>query len=150
MTALLSEFSIFCVRAEGKIWMARYASKHASQSLPISHFCVYSALRNLTWKLQVICGSLAYWTMAILSETFFEWFRVELEIQLESYGPRQASVVFWYDIVRVYCKSVYTSLFDTQLRLTTKFPHLMTAYMYYTPNGGFSAIDASFYANKVG
>ena len=33
MTALLSEMSIFCVRAGFEIQMANYASKHASQSL---------------------------------------------------------------------------------------------------------------------
>ena len=32
----------------------------------------------------------------------------------------------------------------TQLHLTTKLTYLMTAYMYYTPNGGFTANDASF------
>ena len=26
----------------------------------------------------------------------------------------------------------------------------MTAYMYYTSNGGFTAYDASFYKNKIG
>ena len=33
MTALLSEMSIFCVRAGCQVWMVRYASKHALQSL---------------------------------------------------------------------------------------------------------------------
>ena len=30
---------------------------------------------------------------AVLSETFFVWFRVALEIRLESYDPRHALVV---------------------------------------------------------
>ena len=63
----------------------------------ISLFCVYSVLRHITWKLQVMCGSLAYWTTAILSHTFFAWFRVALEMPLEIYGQRHASVVLWYD-----------------------------------------------------
>ena len=78
------------------------------------------------------------------------WFRVTLGIKLESYGPRHASVVLCYDIVCVYCKFVYTSLFGTQLSLTTKLTYVMTAYMYYTPNNGFPDNDVSFYKNKVG
>ena len=74
---------------------------------PISHFCVYSALRQTAWKLQVICGSLAYWTTALLSETFFVWFRVALEIQLESYSLRHASVVLWYTTLYAYTASLY-------------------------------------------
>ena len=54
------------------------------------------------------------------------------------------------DIVCVYCKSVHTSLIDTQLRLTIKLRNLMTVCMYYTPNAGFTVNDASFYKNKVG
>ena len=77
------------------------------------------------------------------------WFRVALGIQLESYGSRHVWVVLRYDIVCVYCKCAYTVLFGTQLRLTTKLMYLMTAYMYYTLNGGFTANDASFYNNKV-
>ena len=36
------------------------------------------------------------------------------------------------------------------VHLTTKLMYIMTAYMYYTPNSGFTANDASFYKNKVG
>ena len=35
----------------------------------------------------------AFRTTGMLSETFFVWFRVPLDIRLESYGPRRASVV---------------------------------------------------------
>ena len=38
------------------------------------------------------------------------WFRVALEIQLESYGPRHASVVLWYDILCAYTASLYNML----------------------------------------
>ena len=55
----------------------------------ISHSCVHSALRRITWKLQVICGHAAYRTTPILSETFFVLFRFTLEIQLESYCTAQ-------------------------------------------------------------
>ena len=50
----------------------------------------------------------------------------------------------------IYCKSVYTWLFGTLLRETTKLTYLMIACMNYTPNGGFTANGASFYKNKVG
>ena len=153
MTALLWEMFIFYVRGGCKILMAaRYASKCASQTLSYKPFCVFSALRHITWKLQAICGSIAYCITSILSETFIVWFRVIPEIQLESYDPRQALVVLRYiqHCARVYCKSVYTSLFGTQLCLTTKLTYLMTAYMYYTPNRGFTANNASFYKSKVG
>ena len=36
-----------------------------------------------------------------------------------------------------------------QARLTTKLMYLMSVYMYYTPNGGFTANNAPFYKNKV-
>ena len=139
MTPLLSEMSIFCVRGGWQILMVRYASNVHRSLFPISYFCIYSVLRHINLKTQVICGSLAYRTTAILLETFFLWFKVALEIQLESYGPRHTPVIFWCDIVCVYCKSVYTSLFGLQLCLTTKLmyvmtAYIMTAYMYYPPN----------------
>ena len=97
MTALLSEMSIFCVRAGYEIWMASYASKRISQSLSDKPFVCARVvvLRHITWKLQVIYGCSANRTIAVLFETFFVWFRVAWEIWLESYGPRHASVVLW-------------------------------------------------------
>ena len=60
----------------------------------------------------------------------------------------------WY-IVCIYCKPVYTSVYNyariyigMQLRLATKLTYLMTAC--YTPNDDFTAKDASFYKNRVG
>ena len=85
----------------------------------------------------------------MLSETLFVWFRIALEIQLDSYGPRHVSVILSYDIVCIHCWSIYILLFGTQLHLATKLTYLMSAYMYYTLNGGFTADDASFYENKV-
>ena len=73
------------------------------------------------------------WTFSILnncyiSETFFVWFRVVLEIRLESYSPRHASVVLWCSIVCAYCKPAYTctctSLIGTQLHLTPKLMYI--------------------------
>ena len=37
-----------------------------------------------------------------------------------------------------------------QLRQTMKLTYLITAYMCYTPNGSFTANDASFYNSSVG
>ena len=88
---------------------------------------------------------------AILSETFFVWFRVSLEIQPESYGLRRALGIVCYMTLYAYTvSSVYTLLFVTQLHLTTKLMYLMTACMYYAPKGAFTANNASFYKNKFG
>ena len=127
-------------------WQVLPPNTHRSP-FSTSHSCVYSVLRHITWKLQFICGRSAYRTTAILSESFFMWFRVALEIQLESYSSRHASVVLWNNIVCIYCKPTYTSLFGTQLGLT-KLTYLMTAY--YTPSNSFTANNASFHKNKVG
>ena len=100
-TALLSEMSIFCVRAGCEKRMVSYASKDASQSLsnkPFVHIPLYLEA-CITWKLQLICERSTYRTTAMLSGTFFVCFRVAWEIQLKSYGPRHASVVLWYSIV---------------------------------------------------
>ena len=63
------------------------------------------------------------------------WYRVALEIRLERYGPSYASVVLY--IACVYCKPAYSSLFGTQLRLTTKLTGLTTEY--YTTNDRLTA-----------
>ena len=144
MTALLLEMYIFHVRAGCEIWMVSYASKYASQSLSDKQSYAYSVLRRITWKLQVILGYSGYQTTAILSETFFVLFRFAIEIQLESYDPRHALVVLWYDIVCMYCKPAYISLFDTQLCLTTNLTYMYLITAYYTPNDGFTANDALF------
>ena len=69
---------------------------------PISHFCVYSAVRH---KLENFRSYVEY--RRIISEKFPVWFRVALQVQLESYGLRHASVgrSLIYHIVCVYCKS---------------------------------------------
>ena len=83
------------------------------------------------------------------TKTFFMWFRIALVIRLNSYDPRHASDVLWYNIIMwVYCKPVYTSLLGMQLCLTTKLTYFMTSY--YTSNDSFTASDASFHKNKVG
>ena len=79
----------------------------------------------------------------------FVWFRVAIEIRLESYSPRHASVVLWNDIVLTnHLEPIVYKYNSTQLHLTTKLTYVMTAY--YIPNDGFTANDASFYKNKVG
>ena len=149
MTALL-EMSISVLELDVRYdWQVMVPNLHHSYFL-ISHLCV---LTCITWKLQVIYGLYgrsAYWTTAILSETFIVWFRVARDIQLESYGSRHASVVLWYKIVCLYCKPIHTLPFDAKLHvcMTTKLTYLMTAY--YTTNNGFASNDSSFYKNKVG
>ena len=96
MTVLLSEMSIFCVRAGCKLWLESYGSKHASWSLSKKLF-VHTNMYNL--KLQVIYGHCASWTSALLSEIFLVCIRVTWEIWLESSGTRHISVILWYNIV---------------------------------------------------
>ena len=147
-SALLSKMSIFCVRAGCKKGLVSYGSKHALQSLSDKPF-VHTYITHLTWKLQVVPRHSTHWTTAQLSETFVVWYRDAWEIWPESYGPRHALVVFWYNIVCVFCKPIHTLLFSTQLRMTTKlmYTYLMTAY--YTPNDSFPANAASSFKNKV-
>ena len=117
MTALLLEMSIFCGRAGCEIWMASYASKHASQSPFDKPFLrIYSVLRHITWKPQVICARSAYRTTAVISQTLFVWFTVALEIRLGSYGSRHASVVLWYNIAwaRTYITNWYATTPDNK------------------------------------
>ena len=125
-------------------WRVTPANTHCSIFL-ISHFCTYSVLTYITQILQVICGRSAYRTTSIISKTFFVWFRVALKIRLESYGSSYASVVLWYYHatlhVCIYCKTIYTALIGTQLRLTTKVTGLTIGY--YTTNNGLTANDAS-------
>ena len=96
--------------------------------------------------LQVIHGHCAYQTTALLLKTFLERFRVAWESWLESYSPRHTSVVLWYNIVCVYCKSVHLSRFSVQLCMTTKLMYRTIAC--YTTNNGFTANDTLFYMYK--
>ena len=61
-------------------WWVMAPNAHCSL-FPISHLCVFTCI---TWKLQVICECSAYQMTALLSETFFMWFRAAWEIWLES------------------------------------------------------------------
>ena len=90
-TALSLEMSIFWVRAACKIQSKSYGSKHTSQSLSDMTFCVHfhAQLENYRSYLGVL-------HMERLLPCVF--YGVTWEIQLESYGPRNVSVVLWYNI----------------------------------------------------
>ena len=79
-------------------WWGTPPKTHCSL-FPISHFCMYNAIRHITWKLQVI-------STTILSEKFFVCFRLALEIQLESYGSKHEAVVLWYMTLYAYTASL--------------------------------------------
>ena len=74
MTALLWEMSIFCVRAGCEILLASYGSKHVFQSLSSTPFV--RTITHITWKLLVMYKLSAHWMTALLSDTFFVWFKV--------------------------------------------------------------------------
>ena len=83
---------------------------------------------------------------ANLSEKIFVWFTVTLEIQLESYGLRLASVVFWYTTLYAYTSSLYIHRYlvrNYAWQQKSRTLWLLRA------KGGFIAKDASFYHNKV-
>ena len=132
--ALLSKMSIFCVTAGLKIQMARYICKHASQSLfhkPFLRIHVYSALRHITWD--------HTWKFSILNDCYsirdilcvVQSCTGDPTGELRSETRIGHSLI--YDIVCIYCTSVYTSLFGSQLCLTTKLAYLVTAWMYSGP-----------------
>ena len=132
-TALLSEMTIFIVRAGWETWLPSYGSKYASECLSDSHLCV---LPRITWKLQVIYTHSAYRTTALLSKTFLErsdW-RVTAPHTHQSF-PDTTLCVY------TCCKPVHISLFGAQLRMITKLTYLMTAY--YKPNNSFIANNTS-------
>ena len=82
-------------------WQMTPPNTHHSY-FPTSHLCVHT---HITWRLQVICGRSAYGMIALLLDTFLMWFRVVRENQLESYGPRHASVVVWY--IAILCTTMH-------------------------------------------
>ena len=137
-------FSVLEVDVRYKWWVVA-PNMHSSFLSKGHNLCI---LTGITWKLQVIYEHSAYWTTAILSETFFVWFSVSWEIRLESYSNRHTLFVLWYNTVCLYCKPVHTLLFGVQLCVATNLTYLMTAY--YTPNNTFNGNDASFYKNKAG
>ena len=108
MTAPLSKISIFCVRVGCKIQMVSYVSKHVLQSLLISHLFQLETYRSY---MDVQCIE----------------FRVAWEIWLESYGPRHALFILWYNIICIYCKPFqYTTIWCT----TTHFNKTYVPYHY--------------------
>ena len=131
MTVLLSEIpvSIFWVRAvcgNGQWVMA--PNMHCSL-FPICHLCV---LPRIAWKLQVVCGRSIHHMIALLLNTFLVWVKVAWDIRLENYGPRHAYIHHY---------SVHNYVWQENSR---------SLWLYYTPNNGFTANNASFYKNKFG
>ena len=87
-------FSMIVLDARYNWWVV--ASNTCCSLFLISHLFV---LTRITWKLQIIYGRSASRMTNPLSETFFVWFKVTQDIQLESYGTRHTLVVLWCNIV---------------------------------------------------
>ena len=94
----------------GKLWL----QTRITVFFLISHLCVHP---QIDWKLQIVYGSSAYWTTALLVGIFL-WFRVCWVIWLENYVPRHTSVILWHNIVCVYCKPIHALLFSAQPCMT--------------------------------
>ena len=111
-----------------------------------SHLCV---LAHIISKVHVLYVRFAYRTTALLYRDILCEGQSYMK---DSTGeiPPQARIghSFIQNIVCIYRKLIYTLLFGMQQHLTTKLTHLMT--VFYTPNDGFTANDASFYKNKFG
>ena len=107
LAALLSDISIFYVRAACKMRLSSYGSQHGSRAVSFHYPHDSCLLSRITWKLQIVYWYSSYRTTALLPVIFLVWFRVACEIRLESYCPRHASIVLWGNIVRVYCKPVH-------------------------------------------
>ena len=144
MTTLLSEMSIFCFGDVCKILVTSYTSKHASQSLSNKQIMYIGTYILKTtghiWTFRIS-------TTALLLKTFLVCVRFAWKIQLESYSPRHASVIVWYNSVCI-LEALHTLLLVAQLYLTTKLIYLMTAY--YTPNDNFTVNNILFYKSNVG
>ena len=88
-TTLLSEMSIFWVRAACKLKSVSYGSRRIWQSLRYTIFCVLTCIAR---KLQVVYGHSRYQTTALLSEMSIFWVRAPCEIWLASYGSKCTSL----------------------------------------------------------
>ena len=99
MTAVLSEMFIFCVKELDEerynLWVMTSNTRYSV--FLIIHLwiitCITDKYRSCVDVLHI----------ERLSEAFIVWFRVAWEIWVETYGPRHASVVFWYMYNVVMC-----------------------------------------------
>ena len=134
------------VRDGCEIQLVSYGSKHASQSLSDMRFVSYKHNMKPTdcTCIEMFCISNDCSAIRDIPCVV----RVAWEIWLEGYNFRHTSVVLWYNIVRIYSKSVHISLFGLQLCKSTKLTYLMTAHN--APNDDFTANNTSFHKNKFG
>ena len=117
MSAVLSVKSISVLELYARYdWWIMATNTHCSL-FPISHWCLFTCISQ---KLQIIYGTSAYWMTVLLLKTFLEWLRIAQEVRLDSYSPRNVSIVLWYSIVCVHCKAIHTSWFSTQLPIASK------------------------------
>ena len=107
-TDLLSEMSIFWVRAACEIPLVCYGSKHPMQPLFNASF-VHTLKHN--FKTTGHNGRCAYKMTALLWMTFPMWIRLAWGIWLESYSPWHTSQSFSVTLSCVYTASPYISLF---------------------------------------
>ena len=90
MTTILSEMSIFCVRAECMIWLASYGYKHSWQFLSNKPFvCPHMHnLKTTGYTLYILMFSIS--RTALLSETFLAWLQKRFNWRATAPGTHQS------------------------------------------------------------
>ena len=138
---LLSETSIFCVRAGCEIWMVNYSSKHALQSFSNKH----TYMHNLKTSGHI-------WRFSILNDCYI--IRVILCVVWGCMIDLTGGLLLRTHICRspIHCVRIlqdhtYIAIWCT-ITHDNKTHVPMTAYS--IPKDGFTAKDASFYKNKAG
>ena len=128
--------------------MVRYASKCAWLSLSDKTFLRIQCSRTYNLK-----SSGHMWKFTIFNDFYViqDILCVVQSCTRDPTGELQSETRIGRSLIRhcVRCKYVHTSLFGMQLCLTAKLTYLMTAFMLYALNGGFTANHALFYNKKV-
>ena len=97
----------------------------------VSHLCVF---RRITWNYRSYsvdrCGP--YLTTALQSMTLLVWFRIAMEIRLESYGPRLMSIVLWCNLVFVLLACTYIAIWCATMHNNKTHVHVPYDYIFLT------------------
>ena len=144
MTALLSEMSIFCVRAGCVIRMASYGSKHSLLFFSNKPFVgPYRHNLKTTGYIWTFSTSNDLSTIGNIPCVVQSWKRY-------STGELWFQTCIGCSLIQkcAYTASLYIHRYLVRNYTTPKLTYLMPAY--YTPNNSFTANDASFYKTKVG
>ena len=114
MNVLISKISIFRIKAGCEIRLVNYGSKHSSQFFPISHLYVFT---RITWQLRLYMD-VQHIEWLLYYHTHFLCGLSCKRDPSEKLRPQTCIDRSLIQLVCVYCKPVFTSLFGTQLLMT--------------------------------